>query len=149
MRVPRKLVACALAVTGWTHCLTAAVAESGPLEAPVELLGQWQQQDHSCREARGAPAVAWHHDGADPTYAPANFSSMVLTSRHVELSDGSVARTCRVIGLRRQHQARWYLDLSCDGGSLELIDVNLLAPDHLILAVRPMGVAVSFRACGR
>ena len=53
--------------------------------------------------------------------------------------------TCRSANYRSLSEARWYIDLECQDGSLLQLDVYRVARDELLLARRPLGEACLYK----
>ena len=90
--------------------------------APVAIEGSWVS-----RCAAGLPDRI--------NFAP--------TGAKVVSSSGAL--TCHLAHYRSLSEARWYLDLECQDGSLLQLDVYRVARDELLLARRPLGEACRYK----
>jgi hypothetical protein len=102
-------------------CATARSVAADPL-TPAAIEGRW-----ATRCAAGLPDVI--------TFRPAG----------AEVASGSGTLTCRSAGHRSLGEARFYLDLECQDGSLLQLDVYRAARDELLIARRPLGEACVYR----
>lgn len=104
----------------------AARAES-PMIFPEELRGAWLP-------ACPAPPVA----------------RLELASRAARVQAAASPTACKLAGLRRQQENRWYVDLTCADQTLLQLDILMLEPDRALIATRPLGQACSYhRAMAR
>ena len=107
-------------------CGIKQVSAAGPT-LPATIQGSW-----ASRCTAEVPA----HINFAPTSAE-------VVDRSAASSSG--ARTCRLINYRSLSQARWYLDLECQDGSLLQLDIYLAARDELLVTRRPLGEACLYK----
>jgi hypothetical protein len=68
-----------------------------------------------------------------------------VKATEIVMGRARTATACRVTGQRQLSTSRWYLDLTCDDGSIAQLDLFLVGADNLLLAQRPLGEACPYQ----
>lgn len=76
------------------------------------------------------------------SFVPREFA--IETAENIEVTASHARTACRLAGQRALTPSRWYLDLECSDGQSFQLDINILGPDTLLVAPRPLGEACAF-----
>lgn len=124
--------------TNSTRLLTAASAAVALLSSaasaqtlPREMAGMWDVEGPTSCTATSGRNSPWEMVVTEPT---------IMRSQNGFIESGPAS-------IRRLGDTRWYVDVQMAMSGVVSLDINMLAPDRLLVAERPLGEARFFVRC--